>query len=285
MKTLKNKNSNNAIEIEEIASVLMLLLGLMCVSVPGTIADFMPYFACLYLVITVFINIIKWVKNHDAKSCFGTILSIALTVALIVLFVTLNRSTAVAITMGAYCVLKSVRLIVFDIIGNTRGKSKVFVTINTLIHLMLATSIFYSLIKGNSAINEFIVMYGTLYLFEGVVSFFSAFSKKHYGTLLHILKESYAKEILSGLVFAMVVASFLLVFIEPDINSFGDGIWYCFALVTTIGFGDKVATTAPGRLISVLIGIYGIVVVALVTSVIVNIYTEKKEQDKNNKQK
>jgi hypothetical protein len=45
--------------------------------------------------------------------------------------------------------------------------------------------------------------------------------------------------------------------------------------VTTIGFGDLTAVTDFGRILSVILGAYGIVVVALITSIIVNFYGEK----------
>ena len=44
--------------------------------------------------------------------------------------------------------------------------------------------------------------------------------------------------------------------------------------MTTIGFGDFAATTVIGRLITVVLGMYGIVAVAVVTSIIVNFYNE-----------
>ena len=47
--------------------------------------------------------------------------------------------------------------------------------------------------------------------------------------------------------------------------------------VTTIGFGDITAVTDLGRTISVVLGIYGIIVVALITSIIVNFYGEIKK--------
>jgi hypothetical protein len=48
--------------------------------------------------------------------------------------------------------------------------------------------------------------------------------------------------------------------------------------VTTIGFGDLTAVTPAGRLISVAVGIYGIVAVALITSILVNIYNDSKDK-------
>jgi len=63
------------------------------------------------------------------------------------------------------------------------------------------------------------------------------------------------------------------------IPSFEDALWYCFAIVTTIGFGDFTAATLTGRAISVVLGLYGIIVVALITSIIVNFYNETKNTE------
>ena len=47
---------------------------------------------------------------------------------------------------------------------------------------------------------------------------------------------------------------------------------------TTIGFGDITAVSILGRILSVILGIYGIIVVALITSIIVNFYSEVKSE-------
>ena len=72
-------------------------------------------------------------------------------------------------------------------------------------------------------------------------------------------------------------SSWVLTFMEEGIASYKDALWYCFALVTTIGFGDITAVTDLGRTMSVVLGIYGIIVVALITSIIVNFYGEIKK--------
>lgn len=103
--------------------------------------------------------------------------------------------------------------------------------------------------------------------------------------ILKIAKRSMALEILSGLMILIIAFSFVLKTMEPQMESLSDALWYCFALVTTIGFGDITATTAIGRLLSVVLGIYGIIVVALITSIIVNFYTElKNEEEEKSKQ-
>ena len=96
--------------------------------------------------------------------------------------------------------------------------------------------------------------------------------------LLKIVRKTYAVEILLGLVLLIIAFSLVLMMVEPNINSFGDALWYCYMLVTTIGFGDFTALSVVGRILSVVLGIYGIIVVAIVTSIIVNFYNEVKDE-------
>lgn len=98
-------------------------------------------------------------------------------------------------------------------------------------------------------------------------------------TLKRIIRKTYAAEIIFGLLLLIITFSFLLYYFDPGIESMRDALWYCFAIVTTIGFGDLTAVTTFGRVLSVILGIYGIVVVALITSIIVNFYGETKKED------
>lgn len=107
-----------------------------------------------------------------------------------------------------------------------------------------------------------------------------AFGRIHLDTLRKIIRKTYAMEIIMGLLLLICAFSYVFVYTEPAMPSFTDGLWYCFAIVTTIGFGDITAVSLIGRILSVILGIYGIIVVALITSIIVNFYGEvKKEPD------
>ena len=51
-----------------------------------------------------------------------------------------------------------------------------------------------------------------------------------------------------------------------NIRSFGDAIWWAFCTVTTVGYGDFVPVTVPGRAIAVGLMLGGVVLVGLITA-------------------
>lgn len=108
-----------------------------------------------------------------------------------------------------------------------------------------------------------------------------AFARIDMPTLRKIVRKTYAAEILFGIVLLIVAFSLVLPHLEEGIPTFTDALWYCFAIVTTIGFGDFSAVTPLGRVLSVILGLYGIVVVALITSIVVNFYGEMKSEDED----
>ena len=102
------------------------------------------------------------------------------------------------------------------------------------------------------------------------------FSRIRMDILKDIIRKTYAAEIIFGLLLLMVAFSYVLKFTDDAFQSFWDALWYCFAVVTTIGFGDITPANEIGRVLTVILGVYGIVVVALITSIIVNFYGEMK---------
>ena len=135
----------------------------------------------------------------------------------------------------------------------------------------------------NTTNEEITLLFTIVPLSMGVMSFAFAmtmvFSGVRKSTISDIVRKTYSIEILYGLIVLIAATSLVLYMTEPGVSSFGDALWYCFAIVTTIGFGDITATTILGRILSVVLGIYGIIVVALITSIIVNFYNETKEEN------
>lgn len=59
---------------------------------------------------------------------------------------------------------------------------------------------------------------------------------------------------------------------EPKINTYLDALWYCYAVISTAGFGDIVTITLIGKIASVLLTIYSLFVIAIATGVVVNFH-------------
>lgn len=89
-----------------------------------------------------------------------------------------------------------------------------------------------------------------------------------------ILRHTHADRILLGFVLFLLADAAIIQIVEPDINRYGDALWYCYAVISTAGFGDIVAVTFIGKACSVFLTIYTLFVVAIVTGVVVNFYTQ-----------
>lgn len=92
--------------------------------------------------------------------------------------------------------------------------------------------------------------------------------------LKSILVRTHADKILLTYLVFIGIAALLIQMLEPEINRFVDALWYCYAVISTAGFGDVVVTTFPAKVISVVLTVYSIIVIALVTGVIVNYYNQ-----------
>ena len=143
--------------------------------------------------------------------------------------------------------------------------------------LMYSPEVDYNGVGTQLLFTIMIVFFFSIMAFLRVMGFI--FRSLRLDLLKDIAKRTYAAEIIFGLLLLMLSFSALLIFIDPAFEDYGSALWYCFAIVTTIGFGDISATTVIGRVLSVILGIYGIIVVALITSIIVNFYGEMKKAD------
>ncbi len=87
-----------------------------------------------------------------------------------------------------------------------------------------------------------------------------------------VFKRTRADRILYGYVAALFLAAVFIMNVEPGIDNYGDSLWYCYTMGVTIGFGDIVATTLLGRIISVILSLYSLLLVGLIPGIVVNYY-------------
>lgn len=83
-----------------------------------------------------------------------------------------------------------------------------------------------------------------------------------------------ADRLVLGFVAFFLIDALLVMLAEPGIDRYGDAIWYLYAVFSTVGFGDFVAVTPIGRILSIILTVYAILIVAVVTGVIVAYYNE-----------
>ena len=174
---------------------------------------------------------------------------------------------------GLAAVLHAAALItdhIFSIVKNHKARN---VAMRVIFILVILLSLTLIIISGRIAL-LYILLVTVPRIFYYIAQI--AFSRVKLDVLNKIVRKTYAAEILFGMLMLIVAFSIVLPQFEEGIPTFSDALWYCFAIVTTIGFGDFTAATIPGRAISIILGCYGIIVVALITSIIVNFYGETK---------
>ena len=98
--------------------------------------------------------------------------------------------------------------------------------------------------------------------------------------LKEVLVRTNADKILIAYVVFVLVSALAVLIVEPNIDKYGDALWYCYAVISTTGFGDVVVVTVFAKIISVLVTVYSTIVIAIVTGVVVNFYTEVAERQR-----
>ena len=244
----------------------------------------------IYMMIIMLMMIVVYIyrviiAKHKEKLLFiryGTLTAIFLTLAVFSILTYINPTFYYFLGTGY-----AIGLIVdrtFSLFHHHKGRN-IFLAV--LIYTYAVLLIIVSFLPLMKELEDPYFVYSLMPFTLIIISFVDAvklvFSGLRRQTLVSIIKKTYTIEILYGLVTLMLSTSILLTVVDDAFNNFGDALWYCFAVVTTIGFGDFAATSFVGRMLTVVLGIYGIIVVALITSIIVNFYNESSTHDKGDK--
>ncbi len=91
---------------------------------------------------------------------------------------------------------------------------------------------------------------------------------------MFVVKRTGMSTMLVNFMILLSVCAVIIRFVEPGIETIGEGFWYLYVSATTIGFGDTCAVTLIGRLITVVVSLVGIVIAAMIPGVVVTYYTE-----------
>lgn len=100
--------------------------------------------------------------------------------------------------------------------------------------------------------------------------------------LRNILHKTHSDQILASYILFIFADAFVIWIAEPGINRYLDALWYCYEVISTTGFGEFTAITLIGRICSVLLTIYSLIIIAIITGIVTNFYiqiTQLKQKD------
>lgn len=285
MKKPKNLKLRNRIlsYINAFWGLIIVITGfimLAAISIEGFPIAYAPALIVVPIAIVIITELFKLFFRWDKETFIdsGVNIGVCLT-AIIMMFLAPNAEIVKnmsIIVMSLYISLRLSKLAFLEWRGSKKKNNKILLTV--LYGILNLICIIYPLIVSND-IASLVGFYAFYFILEGLTLIFLSMTRGFsIKSFTKVLIKTHTLEILLGLLMMIITASAIFPFIEPNIASFSDGLWYSFAIVTTIGFGDVVAVTFVGRIISVFLGIYGIVVVALFTSVIVNMYNESRSK-------
>ena len=232
-----------------------------------------PKFLMMIFFLLGLMSIVFFIKDRTKINLIKCIFLIAINVVLgVVSLFAKDNFYVYSITAGLYCA----SLVVSRVFAIIRNHSIRNIILNVLM-IAFITALGIGLITTEvKELEQVQVVVLVECLFIAIVSFIEAMTialaQLKVKVLFKIIVSTFSLEVLFGLLTMIVCFSIILTSIEPNIESFPDALWYCFAVVTTIGFGDIVAVTPAGRILSVMLGLYGLIVVAVITSIIVNFY-------------
>ena len=76
------------------------------------------------------------------------------------------------------------------------------------------------------------------------------------------------RTILGVLIICIISFGYVFYLAEPQIKSFGDGIWWALVTITTVGYGDITPLTTLGKFVAGTLMFVGLGLIATVTAIV-----------------
>lgn len=247
------------------------ILGLISITQQDT-AKASTYLLWIFIVLGLS-RFVTWLKKRSKISFIRLVLLLVFDVALgVIIYFGKDVPYLYSLSAGLFCVTVIISRILI-ILQRRTIRSIILNAIIILLFTFLAIGLFVP-VAENEVYSPVIIVCIIVAISALAEVLSNAMSQLKFKVLFKIIFRTYALEVILGLFTMIVACSLIFYFYESSMITFGDALWYSFAVVTTIGFGDFYAVTLMGRIATVLLGIYGIIVVAVITSIIVNFYNE-----------
>ena len=76
------------------------------------------------------------------------------------------------------------------------------------------------------------------------------------------------RTILGVLIICIISFGYVFYLAEPQIKSFGDGVWWALVTITTVGYGDITPLTTLGKFVAGTLMFVGLGLIATVTAIV-----------------
>jgi hypothetical protein len=261
-------------------------LGIVVMSRSDLFEGFVQYVMIGFIAAKIFIIVGK-AFTYQLNKPFMFV-QVALNLAIIVLLFVFEQVNALSFVASTSCFVdlgvNIIQSFVFKKSSNEFLRTSFFGIENTIYIIFTIIFIF----NKDSDLLATGVLFGAIILYKGIAICLGnnyirfLIDKTDFGKAI---RSVHGLDIFFGLLIIAIMSSCIFPYIEPEVfTNYEDALWYCFAIVTTIGFGDYAATSTLGRVMSAILGAYGIVVVALITSVVVNFYSEVKKKPEDDEE-